>query len=202
RLLLARRGNAEHFALSGRERDHDEVVLVGAERRLSLGGENADHAQWNALDLNQRADRAFVCREQLPYNGLTEYRHQRSAIVVLRQNAASFGDLPIRDGRIVGTDALNVGGPILITILRLPHLPDEVADAGNSGRFAAQYFGIVDCECGSAAKSAACTAHRAGAGNDNQEIGAQALYLLEHGLICTLADGDHRDEGCDADEHA
>ena len=31
RLLLARRGHAEHFALGCRERNHHEIVLIGAE---------------------------------------------------------------------------------------------------------------------------------------------------------------------------
>ena len=57
-----RRGDAEHLALRGGERDHHQIVLVLAERRLALGREHADHAQRHALDLDQRADRILVGR--------------------------------------------------------------------------------------------------------------------------------------------
>ena len=64
RLLLARRRDAEHLALGGRERDHDDIVLILAEGGLSLGGQQADHAQRHALDLHRRRRSDFRPRRK------------------------------------------------------------------------------------------------------------------------------------------
>src|ERR1051326_6283993 len=49
-LLLARRSDAKHFALSGSKGNHHDIVLVRAKCRLSLRAENADHAHGYTLD--------------------------------------------------------------------------------------------------------------------------------------------------------
>ncbi len=62
-LLLARRGDPKDLPLGGRERKHDQVVLIRAIGCLPLGSEHADNAQGRALDLDHRADRALVGSE-------------------------------------------------------------------------------------------------------------------------------------------
>ncbi len=127
RLLLTWRGDAEDLTLGGREGDHDEIVLIGTEWCLSFRRENANHTQRHAFDLDDRADRVGVGAEQLAGNGLAKDHDQRGVVVVVLRNAATRGDLPVGDGRIIGTDALNVGRPVLIGVLHLPHLADEIA---------------------------------------------------------------------------
>ena len=89
RLLLGRRRDAEHFALGGRERDHDEVVLIRAERRLALGGEHADHLQRHALDLDGGADRVLAGTEELAIHRLADDDDEVGLAVVLGGDAAA-----------------------------------------------------------------------------------------------------------------
>ena len=70
--MLAWRRHAENLAFGGRERDHDEIVLVRSIGCLPLGGEDANDAQGHAFDLDYRTDRTLVGAEQLAGNRLAE----------------------------------------------------------------------------------------------------------------------------------
>jgi hypothetical protein len=68
--LLAWRRHAKNLALGGREGSHHDVVLIRPIGRLSFGGEDANDAQGDTLDLNHRTDRIFRGAEQLARNRL------------------------------------------------------------------------------------------------------------------------------------
>ena len=76
-LLLAWRRNADNLALGRRERNHDQIVLVLPKGRLSLGVENSDDLQRNALGLHHGANRILRGAEELPTHGLAENDNKR-----------------------------------------------------------------------------------------------------------------------------
>src|SRR5450631_3675674 len=65
RLLLGWRRDTQHLAFGRREWGHQDIILVLAERRLALGGEEADDPQRHALDLDKGADWILPRAEEL-----------------------------------------------------------------------------------------------------------------------------------------
>jgi hypothetical protein len=72
-LLLARCRDAEYFALSRAEGNHDDIVLILPICRLSFAGENADDAQRHAFDLQNGAERPLAGSEQLTIDRLPNH---------------------------------------------------------------------------------------------------------------------------------
>ena len=119
-----------------------------------------------------------------------------------RADDASGRDVPVGDRRIIGADALNRCGPVLIAVLNLALLANEIADLRNGGIFAADRLRVIDRQRTGAAKAGANAAGGDGARQDHDDIGAEALDLLSHRLVGAVADRDHHDERGDADENA
>ena len=202
RLLRGRRGDAEHFAFGRRERHHDKIVLIRAEGRLALGDQHADHLQRHALDLDEGADRVFAGTEQLAVHRLPDDDDEVGLVFVLGRDAAPGGDPPVGDRRVVCAHALDGRRPILVAVLHLALLADEVADLRDRGILAADRARIRNRQRGGAAEAGADAARGQRAGQDHDDVGAEALDLLADRLAGAIAHGDHDDERGDADEDA
>ncbi len=159
RLRLRRRGDAQHFTFRSGERDHHQIVLVRAERRLALGFEHADHPQRCALHLDERADRDLRCAEQLGRDRLADDGDLRGSRLVVGRNSAPSDDPPICHRRIVDADALDLRAPVLIAVLHLSALADQVADLARRCALAQDRLRVGGGERGRAAESAAHAAH-------------------------------------------
>ena len=127
---------------------------------------------------------------------------QRGGRLVVGRNFPSRLDFPVGHRRIVGADALDAGGPVLIAVLHLAGLADEVADATGRGALAPDGLRVGGGERRGAAESAAHAARGLCARQHHDEIGAEAFDLLAHGVVGALADGDHGNQGRHADEDA
>ena len=202
RCRLRRCRDAEHLGLGGTERHHDEIILVLAIGRLTFGGERPDDAQRHALDQDDGAHRIVRGSKQIAKDSLADDRHQRGAALVFGADAATGGDLPVRDRRIVGSDALDVGRPILAGIFSLTRLPDQVGD------FARRLVLAPDCQSvgngegrGTARPPASAHARHRPWNNDDQ-VGAEARELFLHGIVGALPDGNHDDQRRHADKDA
>ena len=89
-----------------------------------------------------------------------------------------------------------------LAVLHLPLLADEVADLRDRGILAANRARIRHRQRGGAAEAGADAARGQRAGQDHDDVGAEALDLLADRLAGAVAHGDHDDQRGDADEHA
>src|ERR1700693_4355317 len=113
-LLLTRRRDAKHFALSCTERNHDEIVLIHSESRLPLGGKNADDTQWHTLDLHYGANRVLIGAEKPSSDCLPEHYHESRLVIVLNRDSPPGGDPPISHRRVGLSGVLNRQPSIII----------------------------------------------------------------------------------------
>ena len=82
-----------------------------------------------------------------------------------------------------------------------PGLADEVTDLRDRGILAADRARVRDRQRRGAAEAGADAARGQRAGQNHDDVGAEALDLLAHRLARAVAHGDHDDERGDADKH-
>lgn len=123
-----------------------------------------------------------------------------TATRVVDRNAAAVRDPPIGNGGIIGADTLNCRRPIAVHVLNLAALPDQIAHAADRRRFATDRFhvGLGQRRC--ASKAGAHAAESRCAGNDDEQVRAQAFDLSANRFVGALPDRDHGNQRRDANE--
>ncbi len=169
---------------------------------MAFGHQRADDAQGHALDQNDRAERVVGGRKELMEHGLAENRHERGAVLVFDADGAAGSNLPIGDRRIVGGDPLHHGRPVLAGVFDLAALADQIGDLSDGLVLVLNRPGIADGQGRGAAGAAPSAQARHRAGNDDEQVGAEAFKLLAHGVVGALPDRHHRNQRGDADEDA
>ena len=167
---------------------------------MAFGHERPDDPQRHALDQDDGAERIVRGRKELAVDGLADHHDECGTRLVFGADGAAGGNLPIGDRRVVGGDALDVGHPVLAGIFGLAHLPDQVGDLSDRGGLAPDCLGVADRQGRGAARAAAGAKRRHRSRLDDEQVGAETLDLLAHGLVGALTDGHHRDQRGDADE--
>src|SRR5579864_5391329 len=111
-------GIPDQLLLGGGVRHFDAVVLVESEGGLTLGREDADHAERYVLDANGLTDWILGAEEHLDHR-LPDQRHVGRAPYVLLAEERTLRHRPVADNRKRYVDAVHLGEPVLVTVEHL-----------------------------------------------------------------------------------
>src|SRR2546426_4861400 len=102
-------------SLRGRDRDHDDVVLVLAPRALALAVEHADHREGDLLDPDDLAG-GLRLAEEVERRRLAHEGNFRGAVHVLDADLPAVHRGPVARLEVIGRDALDHGRPVEVPV--------------------------------------------------------------------------------------
>ena len=181
--------------------DDHGVVLVLTEEVETFGIEDAENLERNVADAEGLADGIGV-GEELVGDGLADDGDLGDGADVLVGEHGSGGDFPRADVGVVGRFAVDLGVPIEAVGEDLVAVAHFGADADDAGDFALDRLVVFDGEGGGAAPTAAHAALAHAAGEDGDDVLAEAGDLGFDLGFGAVADAHHGDDGADADDDA
>ena len=134
-------------------------------------------------------------------HGLTEEADAARVALVRVRHRPSRDHRPVPDRQIARRDPLDARTPVLVPVADLRDLPVEIRGGGDRGIVRLYGFSVRHGEGRSAPEAGAHAARGGGAGQHDEQIGAEARDLLLDGRVRTLPDGHHGDQRGDPDEH-
>ena len=190
----------EHLSLGGFERDQDHVILILAVAGLSLHRKDADHAEREIFHPDFRAHRVLVLAEQIGSHGLPQQADRSGVSHIIVGEGAAPLHRPVTDFQIVGRRSGDAGAPVTITAHYLRDLPIHVADQRDRPSLLLDRVGIRDREGRIAARPGTHAVGGGRTGQDDEEVGSEALDLRLDRLARTVAHRNHRDDRCNPNE--
>ena len=180
--------------------DHD-VVLIGALRTEAFRSQHPDDGERHVFDAQDLADGIFVA-ENLRGGGLADDADLVGAPHVLRGEGCAVRERPLAEVEIIRRFAVDAGEPVLIARRDLRGRDDFLAHARDRRDLAADGFRVLDFQRARAAPAGANAARGRAAGENQDDVLAEARDLRLHLRLRAIADADHRDDRADADDDA
>ncbi len=162
---------------------------------------HADHRHRHVLDEHGRADRVGEFSEQLIGRRLSQQAHRCAFTVFVVGEATAREHGPIAYLQVAARDPLHARTPVLVAIHELRILSADVTDIGDRAVLLKNRFNVANPEARGASESRAHAVGSCASGQNDQQIGAQALQLCFDCGACPFADRDHRDQRGDTDEN-
>ena len=135
-------GNTHDELHHRRIRNHNDIVLIGTVSTLAFGAQDADHAEGNFLNPNDRANGVIVA-EKVVGHGLTYQSDFGCAFDVRLTDEASLLNLPLPNLLKLRRNSLNRSGPVLASGDHLLDLAHHRTGTRYNGNLIHDGFGIT-----------------------------------------------------------
>ena len=193
--------DAEKALLLRHQRHDDHIVLILAHGGLSLARENTDDLERLIVDANVLAD-GVLAAEEIPSDGRADDGDALALVVVRLRDEGADGQRERTDRHVLGRHAHDNGIPVLIAV-------DNLIGALHDGRNVVDVLdllfdrdGVVVLQRLARSCRAANAARVRRAGRDDEHVAAEARHRVLDVALDAHADGDHRNDGGDADDDA
>ena len=193
--------DAEKTLLLRHQRNDDHIVLILAHGGLSLAREDADDLERLIVDANVLAD-GILTAEEIPSDGRADDGDALALVVVRLRDEGADRQRERADRHILGRHAHDNGIPVLIAV-------DNLIGALHDGRNVVDVLdllfdrdGVVVLQRLARSCRAANAARVRRAGRDDEHVAAEARHRVLDVALDAHADGDHRNDGGDADDDA
>src|SRR5258708_36636 len=185
----------------GRVREDDRVVLILPRHGQPLRPEHRDHLAGKVLDADYLANGVIGAEELLPDRAANHADISGAIDVVLRERGALV-DHPSFDVEVFHRHAAVLGEPVLIAVDDLRRSVDVRRHALDQRNLILDGGHIGKRQRRRRMRPSANSVDGAAAFLDPDEIVAEVVQLLFDARLAGIADGDHADDGRDADRDA
>ncbi len=192
---------AAQAALRGGVRHENDVVLVRAAGVLSLGLHDADDRERHVADPDLHADRVAPGEQVLRHGGAEERDLAPRPDVRVREELAR-ARAPVANREVIQRHAIDPRAPVALPADHLRQRHHHRRHRRHQRRLPLDLLGVGDGELVVRSRALTRAALRARRRHDEDDIRAQTVDGGLDLLARAVAEGDHHDDGANADHDA